>query len=443
MKKIMSRLKNLSPRYWIPILFFGAVAGYLIFSREDSPVQKEELQTAEEKSGLPKAKEEENRNFSNENAIASVEPPTPQKATAANESGDSPNTPLPPEVSKSHVDKKLPMDERVQLWEKNYKKANKERLKRLHGLNPETAETLRSDIEKYEKVPPHNHPMTKKSADPIMVILKPNATTLKFTLDGVNVVIQAWPEQNFYKAKEVVKIIFKTAVEASRGDESEKAPREPLLRPLSSAESKKVLNILKIKLKKWQSGAIRDINQPLPSLVADEEGHLYSLKFQIDPSHVSTVAGSYDVNLEVPVEFSNPEDFRRNVNFSMSEDFGHFTGDIKDKASDGRLIVSVAVEILKEGNYTFMASLYSQDNQPIANVDKGETLAPGTHWIDFDFYGLLFHERNDFGPFVLNHILFKRIDDSILYLGDEKTLKYQTKAYNPGDFTKDSWGNSP
>ena len=117
----------------------------------------------------------------------------------------------------------------------------------------------------------------------------------------------------------------------------------------------------------WSANAVLNKSLPTPELA-----EAYLVKLQAVLEDGTTLYGS--------------------TGFLVSNPWAELTGEYRDQIVDGNLVVSAQVEVTREGRFHLAGSL-AAGNEPFATSQTAVVLEPGLHWIDLDFYGLMFHDR--------------------------------------------------
>jgi hypothetical protein len=120
-----------------------------------------------------------------------------------------------------------------------------------------------------------------------------------------------------------------------------------------------------------------------------------------------------------------------------------FTGKYRDGIEDGSLVVSVQVEVSRGGRYDFNANLMDREGKPVGwSRAIVEELAPGKHWIDLQYFGLIFHDRKASGWFELDQLRGHRSmpgETPDRELMPPPGKRHRTASYRLEDFSSAEW----
>jgi hypothetical protein len=115
------------------------------------------------------------------------------------------------------------------------------------------------------------------------------------------------------------------------------------------------------------------------------------------------LARSYLVQVTA-VGFGNVER-RAATSFLYSSPHAHLTGYFRDALVGGSLLVSAEVEVRVPGRFHLEATLADGAGvEALAWAQNALELTPGLHWIPLAFYGLILHERQVDGPYLLRAV---------------------------------------
>jgi hypothetical protein len=128
------------------------------------------------------------------------------------------------------------------------------------------------------------------------------------------------------------------------------------------------------------------------------------------------------------------------TSFQRSRPGAMLTGQYRDRITGGNLTVSAQVLVKLPGRYHLAASLVATNGAPIGAAQNAVHLAPGAHWIDLGFYGLMFHERSTSGPFRVDSITLTDTSAMPNALGTVVEDAHTTRAYAPSRFTAQPFG---
>lgn len=90
--------------------------------------------------------------------------------------------------------------------------------------------------------------------------------------------------------------------------------------------------------------------------------------------------------------------------FLLSHPWAHLTGRFRDSLRDGSVVVSAQVEVEQAGRFHLVGTLHTPQGDPVGVAQTAVELEAGRHWLDLEFYGLMFHDRGVAGPYVLGAV---------------------------------------
>ncbi len=71
-----------------------------------------------------------------------------------------------------------------------------------------------------------------------------------------------------------------------------------------------------------------------------------------------------------------------------------FTGEIRERLDNGSLKIEVGLDVKKEGKYILEANLFDDSDRPLHWVYVNRYLERGLQFVDLNFFGLVFHDRD-------------------------------------------------
>ena len=90
--------------------------------------------------------------------------------------------------------------------------------------------------------------------------------------------------------------------------------------------------------------------------------------------------------------------------FLYSRPDAQLTGTYRDSPEGGDLAIDAEVDVRGSGRFHLEATLYSEDGAvPIAWAQQATELSSGRHWLRLRFHGLVMHERQLDGPYLLRY----------------------------------------
>lgn len=130
----------------------------------------------------------------------------------------------------------------------------------------------------------------------------------------------------------------------------------------------------------------------------------------IPNDHWPGYAGQVRISSEFSAPDLDPQSGSLDFFFTGTERIpARFTGRISDRLESGNLLFDVEVDVLKSGRFRIEGSLFDGNDQPFGwaryegDFDKGKAMAI------LQFYGLLFHDAQAAGPYVLKGLRGHRL----------------------------------
>jgi hypothetical protein len=123
---------------------------------------------------------------------------------------------------------------------------------------------------------------------------------------------------------------------------------------------------------------------------------VYSARFELPAGEAPELAEAYLVQVHATLDDG---DFRKvAAGFLYTSPWARLTGDFRDRVVDGDLVVSARVEVARAGRFHLEGTVHTMGGEPVGWAQTAAELAPGVHWLDLSFYGLMFHDRRVSGP---------------------------------------------
>lgn len=118
------------------------------------------------------------------------------------------------------------------------------------------------------------------------------------------------------------------------------------------------------------------------------------------------------------------------------------TGRYRDELRDGNVVISAEVEVTEAGRFHLAGTVHSLKGEPIGTAQSAVELAPGRHWIDLSFYGLMFHDRQVAGPFRLGSLALATTTRMPNALNDLVENVHVTRAYRLAKLNAKAFGDA-
>jgi hypothetical protein len=125
--------------------------------------------------------------------------------------------------------------------------------------------------------------------------------------------------------------------------------------------------------------------------------------------------------------------------FLYSNPAARLTDRFQEEVRDGNLVISVEIDVAREGRFHLAGTLYTKKGDPLGWAQTAEVLTPGTHWLELSYYGLMFHERNASGPFRLGTLALTTTGAMPNAFSDVVENAYITESRNITDFRSTSF----
>ncbi len=87
--------------------------------------------------------------------------------------------------------------------------------------------------------------------------------------------------------------------------------------------------------------------------------------------------------------------------FLYSRPWARLTGRYRDRLQDGNLVIAAEVEVTQAGRFHLAGTLAKVAGEPIGVAQNALAREPGRHWVELNFFGLMFHDRQAAGPYRL------------------------------------------
>lgn len=129
---------------------------------------------------------------------------------------------------------------------------------------------------------------------------------------------------------------------------------------------------------------------------------LYTARFEVPAAHRPRLAASFLVKIQAT--FADGTSRFATSGFLYSRPHARLVGRYRDQARGGNLVISARVEVVEAGRFHLAGTLHTLAGEPVGTAQTVVELAPGRHWVDLEFYGLMFHDRAVTGPFRLGSL---------------------------------------
>ncbi|NJD69214.1 MAG: hypothetical protein FIA90_11300 [candidate division NC10 bacterium] len=132
---------------------------------------------------------------------------------------------------------------------------------------------------------------------------------------------------------------------------------------------------------------------------------VYAARFIVPEAQVPDLADSFNVRIEVAMADGTVERF--GSHFTYSNPHARVTGRYRDAVQQGSLVISAEIEVWRKGRFHLAGTVASKKGEPIGYAQTAAELEPGRHWLNLQFYGLMFHDRKVAGPYKLASVVLR------------------------------------
>ena len=284
-----------------------------------------------------------------------------------------------------------------------------QRIQRL--TNPsDFQQAMAAEQANYHRYPPNVRPLSNDQPDPVVQgYAIDERTTLS---DDKRTALTLWTNQKVYGFDDSVEI-HAQLVEYSRSD-NDIQPGSQFLKGEFRAQ------LLK------QNKVIHEFT--FASANTGQIAHTLSLGHAL-PASAST--GIYKILVS-----EQQTGLTDAITFTLSNPGIELTGNFRDGINEqGDLQLDVEVNIALGGRYYAQASLYSQDDNAMGVTQFSGQLDAGLQWISLTFAGLLFHDLQQDGPYVLKQVSLAKVAMP-LERTSLLTPNFETQVYRYDAFSK-------
>lgn len=270
---------------------------------------------------------------------------------------------------------------------------------RIRAIQEKTAlhEAIIEDHARYSRYPNFNQTISTPEKDPTTERYKVEERT---TLDKENnVALTIWSNKKYYLHGDEVQVFAKL--------ENEERQLIP---------SKFVGQLIYNETLGLQQFEFKD---------EDRDG-IYEFDISID--------GEKDAGVYKVLVVNNTNELADALTFTLSKPSAELSGQFRDRLNEkGNLLIEAEVKVSQTNRFYLQASLYSSSNTPIGTSQYSHELAAGRHWVPLEFDGLMIHDAQEEGPFLLKNIALAKVAMPI-QLAPLATPEFYTKDYNLEQF---------
>ncbi|MBI2566676.1 MAG: hypothetical protein HYV63_06555 [Candidatus Schekmanbacteria bacterium] len=116
----------------------------------------------------------------------------------------------------------------------------------------------------------------------------------------------------------------------------------------------------------------------------------------------------------------------------------NLTGNYRDAARDGSLLIESEVRVDLPGRYHLQLALFAQNGTPLVWAQNEAVAAfssPGTYWIPITVYGILLADSKISGPYVVKRIWLRNVSEIPARVTTMLENVHVTRPYSWEDFT--------
>lgn len=281
------------------------------------------------------------------------------------------------------------------------------------------------------RYPEHSRAIARGAADPVRARRTPNPHSLRAEGEG-SPEITVWASEVSYEHSAVV-MLYASVDDATSG----KAKK----RDSASVRGEVVT----------QDGAevgtvdYRDDGEGADRRAGDG---IHTAAFKVPEEHVPALAASFGV--KVTAVTGEGDVVGVLGGFLYGQPHARLTGRYRDSVRDGSLVVEAEVEVEKAGRFYLEGTLASvaggkagkgAAGEPVGWAQAAAELHPGVHWLELEFYGLMFQERGAAGPYRLASVGLATTSGMPNALNDLVEDAHRTAAYPLARFTTRGYAN--
>jgi len=165
---------------------------------------------------------------------------------------------------------------------------------------------------------------------------------------------------------------------------------------------------------------------------------VFTAPFVLPSDAVPDLAATFLV--EVVATLPDGDARKASSGFLYSNPWARLTGRFRDRVQDGNLVVLAQVDVERAGRFHLQGTFHSRAGEPVGWAQAAVELAPGRHWIELPFYGLMFAERGASGPYRLGTVTLATTGAMPNALGPVWVDAHTTRAYPAARFTTRPYG---
>ena len=144
---------------------------------------------------------------------------------------------------------------------------------------------------------------------------------------------------------------------------------------------------------------------------------------------------SIGYSIQVRAISSEGEEREAQLTLQYNQPYARLTGEFKDRVDTGDLVIATRVLVERSALFRVTGSLYAQaDHRPLAWASADAELAPGLHWLELRFHGLILRELGIDGPYLLRFVQLNTQTAEAASNSHALENRYVTQAYDAAAF---------
>ncbi|MCC6276237.1 MAG: hypothetical protein IT569_10300 [Leptospiraceae bacterium] len=147
-------------------------------------------------------------------------------------------------------------------------------------------------------------------------------------------------------------------------------------------------------------------------------------------------------NYTIILKYDEP---KKDLTATNSFNFGSLNinnlGKFSDSSTGKDLIIKQQVKIEKKGIYHIQGSLYSSSGIPIGRAQARHEFDPGVHTVELKWYGKLFCDAGESGPYKLKYLLLANTTEMPGPRSERLENLHETGPYNVKEFSCESFND--
>ena len=279
-----------------------------------------------------------------------------------------------------------------------------ERIRQLTNKS-DFQQALVADHDQHRRYPPNTTRLESSQSNPIA---QRYATDERTTIDQEdNAAFTVWTDSKYYGIEDTVNVFAKMSDAEGK-----------ILKPGYSAE---LLygnaSLMNFSLSETQASGVFSFELPLKDTLTE-----------------SAKTGIYKILIR-----PNNRDLLDSVAFTLTQPDIELTGQYKDSiTADGHLSVKMEVSVGAGNRFYVQASLYNVSGNPIGLTQFSGELSIGHHWIELIYPGVLLHDTQEDGPYILKEVSLAKVAMP-LQRAPLQSPNFETQAYRLEAFSQTAY----